>query len=298
MSALAISGGVAGLLMAGCWLWSLRLRDASIVDPLWPMVFVAIAWTLWLSSGGADGPQPSLPKLTLLVMVTLWGLRLGAHLARRKRGEPEDYRYADMRRRWRPFALWSLVIVFGLQGLLATVVSLPLQAVLGADDAPTANWLTWLGAAVWAVGLVTETVADRQLRRFKLAETSRVMDRGLWRYSRHPNYFGDFLVWWGIYLVAAATDAYWTIVGPAVMSILLVRVSGVALLERTIADRRPGYADYAARTSAFIPLPPRRATPRSLTETETSAHGAISQRAPRKARRTSLLASKSDAAPE
>ncbi|MCY3585268.1 MAG: DUF1295 domain-containing protein [Acidimicrobiaceae bacterium] len=255
MSSLAIAAAIAAVLMLICWLVSLRLEDASIVDPLWPVVFVAIAWGLWLSSSGGGGR-----KLMLAAMVTLWGLRLGIHLALRKRGEPEDYRYAGMRHRWQPFALWSLVIVFGLQALLATVVSLPLQAVLGTDQNAAVGWLDWLGAAVWVVGFIFETVADRQLARFRAAEAGRgkVMNRGLWRYSRHPNYFGDFLVWWGIYLVAAAAGAWWTIIGPTVMTVLLVRISGVALLERTIGDRRPGYADYAARTSAFIPLPPRR----------------------------------------
>lgn len=256
MSSLAIAAAIAAVLMLGCWLVSLRLADASIVDPLWPVVFVAIAWGLWLSSGAGGGR-----KLLLAAMVTLWGLRLGIHLALRKRGEPEDYRYADMRRRWQPFALWSLAIVFGLQALLATVVSLPLQAVLGADENAAAGRLDVLGGAVWALGLIFETVADRQLARFRAVAANRgkVMDRGLWRYSRHPNYFGDFLVWWGICLVAAAAGAWWSMIGPAVMTVLLLRVSGVALLERTIGERRPGYADYAARTSAFIPLPPRRA---------------------------------------
>ncbi|MYA25851.1 MAG: DUF1295 domain-containing protein [Acidimicrobiales bacterium] len=245
-----------------CWLVSLRLEDASIVDPLWPVVFVAIAWGLWLSSSGGGGR-----KLLLAAMVTLWGLRLSIHLTARKRGEPEDYRYADMRRRWQPFALWSLAIVFGLQALLATVVSLPLQAVLGTDENTAVGWLDLLAGAVWAVGLVFETVADRQLARFRAVAANRgtVMDRGLWRYSRHPNYFGDFLVWWGIWLVAAAAGAWWTIIGPAIMTTLLVRVSGTALLERTISQRRPGYADYAARTSAFIPLPPRQ-SPSGTTE--------------------------------
>ncbi len=243
--------------MLGCWLVSLRLRDASIVDPMWPAVFVAIAWGLWLSSNEGGGR-----KLVLTAMVTLWGLRLCIHLTLRKRGEPEDYRYTAMRSRWQPFALWSLAIVFGLQALLATIVSLPIQAVLGAEDNSAVGWLDWLGGAVWAFGLIFESVADRQLARFRATQAHRgeVMDRGLWRYSRHPNYFGDFLVWWGIYLVAGAAGAWWTIIGPAVMTVLLVRVSGVALLERTIGERRPGYADYAARTSAFIPLPPRRSS--------------------------------------
>ena len=272
MNSLLIAAGVTSALMIGCWLVSLRLRDASIVDPLWPLLFVVIAWAVWLGVGSgafgddADGSAwggPIARQALLLAMVTLWGLRLGIHLAVRKRGEPEDHRYAAMRRRWQPFALWSLLIVFGLQGVLATVVSLPLQAVLSASDGPAVGWLDWAGMVLWATGLAFEAVADRQLARFTADEANRgrVLDSGLWRYSRHPNYFGDCLVWWGVYAVAAAGGAYWTVIGPVLMTVLLLRVSGVALLERTIGERRPAYAEYAARTSAFVPLPPRRSQP-------------------------------------
>ena len=256
MSALGIAALVAGVLMGGCWLVSLVKRDVSIVDPLWPMVFVAVAWSIWLWGDGGGGSRAGL----MLAMVTLWGLRLGAHLTVRKWGEPEDFRYASLRRRLPPFWLWSLAVVFGLQALLATVVSLPVQAVVGDPDPSPLGWLDWVGTAVWAIGLVFESVGDEQLRRFKAdaANRGQVMDRGLWRYTRHPNYFGDSLVWWGIYGVAASAGAWWTFAGPLVMSILLLRVSGVTLLERRLNRRRPGYAEYAARTSAFVPRPPRR----------------------------------------
>ncbi|MDE0161233.1 MAG: DUF1295 domain-containing protein [Acidimicrobiaceae bacterium] len=258
MSALAIAALVAGALMGVCWLVSLIKRDASIVDPLWPMVFVAIAWSVWLAGDGAGSGRDAL----MLAMVSAWGVRLGAHLTVRKWGEPEDFRYQAMRRRLRPFWLWSILVVFVLQGVLAVVVALPVQAVLGDPGPSPLRWLDWTGAAVWAVGFGFEAVSDEQLRRFKAdpANRGQVMDRGLWRYSRHPNYFGDAVVWWGIHLVAAAAGMWWTIAGPLVMTFLLLRVSGVALLERSIGKRRPGYAEYAARTSAFIPLPPRRAT--------------------------------------
>lgn len=260
MNALAVTATTAGVIMGAAWLASLRLRDASIVDPVWGLAYVAAAWTVWLWDASVTVTART---WLMLAMVTVWGLRLGGHLAARKRGEPEDYRYAAMRRRRpRTFAWWSLVMVFGLQGALIVVVSLPVQAVVGASgDPPALGLLDWLGCAVWAVGLACETIGDEQLRRFKSdpANRSAVLDRGLWRYTRHPNYFGDCCVWWGIYLLAAAGGAAWTIAGPLVMSVLLVRVSGVAMLESTIADRRPGYADYVRRTSAFVPLPPRRA---------------------------------------
>ena len=261
MNAFAVTAATIGVVMGAGWLASLRLRDVSIVDPLWALTYVAAAWAVWLSDSSTTA---SARTWLTLAMVTVWGLRLGIHLAARKWGEPEDYRYAAMRgrRSRRTFTWWSLVMVFGLQGALIFVVSLPVQAVLGASgDPPGLGPLDWLGCAVWAVGLAFEAVGDEQLRRFRAdpAKRSAVLDRGLWRYTRHPNYFGDFCVWWGIYLVAASGGAAWTVAGPAVMSILLLRVSGVAMLESTIADRRPGYADYVQRTSAFVPLPPRRA---------------------------------------
>ena len=261
MTALAVTALTAGAVMGAGWLASLRLRDASIVDPLWGFTYVAAAWAvrLW-----GDSATATARTWLILALVTVWGLRLSGHLAARKRGEPEDYRYAAMRRRWRPFGLWSLVIVFGLQAALVVVVSLPVQAVLGGSgDPPALGVLDWLGCAVWAVGVAFEAVADEQLRRFKADPANRaaVLDRGLWRYSRHPNYFGDCCAWWGIYLVASAGGAAATIAGPIVMTVLLIWVSGVRMLEKTITDRRSDYTDYVRRTSAFLPLPPRRPNP-------------------------------------
>ena len=194
-------------------------------------------------------------------MVTIWGLRLSGYLAWRKRGEPEDFRYQAMRRHHGDrFAVVSLVTVFATQGALMWIVSLPVQ--LGQVRAePSIGVLAVIGVALWLVGVVFETVGDAQLARFKADPTSagQVMDQGLWRYTRHPNYFGDACVWWGIALVAAETGiGAIGIIGAVIMNVLLVRVSGVPMLERTMAKRRPGYADYVARTSGFIPRPPRR----------------------------------------
>lgn len=255
MEGLGITGSVAALLMGAGWLLSLLKRDASIVDPMWSLVFVTAAWSMYIRGGETGGGR----SLLMLAMVTVWGIRLAVHLGIRKRGMPEDYRYAAMRRRFRPFEWWSLPVVFGLQGALVVVVSVPVQAVLTDRNAVPLGWLDWSGLAVWAIGFAFEAVSDAQLSRFRSDEANRraVMDKGLWRYSRHPNYFGDCLVWWGIYLSAAAAGAWWTVAGPLVMTILLLRVSGVALLERTIGERRPGYADYAQRTSPFVPGRPR-----------------------------------------
>jgi len=245
------------VLMLGTWLLSLVWRDASIVDPVWPLGFVVVAWvTLAVADGNATR------QWVIVAMTTIWGLRLSGYLAWRKRGAPEDHRYQAMRRHWgERFWLISLVTVFALQGVLMWIVSLPVQ--LGqVRDTPDLGALAFVGIALWLVGVTFETVGDAQLARFKAdpASTGQVMDRGLWRYTRHPNYFGDTCVWWGIALVAAETGiGAIGIIGAVVMTVLLVRVSGVPMLERTMAKRRPGYADYVARTSAFIPRPPRRA---------------------------------------
>jgi steroid 5-alpha reductase family enzyme len=240
------------------WAWSVRIGDASVVDPFWGPGFALVAW----GSVVAAGPTPR--GLLQAGLASLWGLRLGAYLAWRRRGHGEDRRYADMRvRHGDRFAQVSLVTVFLLQGALMWVISLPLQAGAALGRGAPLGPLDALGALVVLAGVAVEAVADAQLARF-LADPGhrgRVMDRGLWAWSRHPNYFGDFVVWWGLGLVALGSGAWWSLVGPAVMSLLLMRVSGVPLLEETIAGRRPGYAAYAARTSAFFPRPPRRPGP-------------------------------------
>lgn len=241
------------------WLVSLALRDASIVDIFWGLAFVTIA-----AAAHAVTPAPA-PRATLvLVLVGLWGARLAVYLAWRNWGQGEDYRYQAMRRRHGArFARVSLYTVFGLQAALSWVVSLPVQAAIAAPEPVALGVLDALGVLLVAIGLVFESVGDFQLARFKAdpANRGRVMDRGLWAWTRHPNYFGDAVVWWGLFAIACATPGgALTVVGPALMTFLLVRVSGVALLERTIRKRRPEYDDYVRRTSAFLPRPPRRAT--------------------------------------
>jgi steroid 5-alpha reductase family enzyme len=236
------------------WLLSLRLRDASIIDLFWGMGFVLVAWLTWAQSEG----EPTRGAL-LVGLTTVWGLRLTAYLTWRNHGRGEDPRYQAMRRAHGDrFGRVSLYSVFGLQGLLIGLVSLPVQMgqLAAVPEAPTA--LDLAGTALFAVGLFFESVGDWQLARFKSdpANRGRVMDRGLWRYTRHPNYFGDFLVWWGLYLIAAAAGAAWTVVAPLVMSVLLMRVSGVTLLEKSLGAR-PGYQDYVRRTNAFFPGPPK-----------------------------------------
>jgi len=236
------------------WLVSLAVRDASIVDITWGPLFVLIAWVGYAVGDGSP------PTLLLAFLTTTWGLRLAFHIGRRNIGHGEDPRYVRMREK-RPasFWIWSLFAVFALQGLIALVVSLPIQSLAAVGD-DSLGLVSWFGAIAFLVGLAFEVIGDAQLSRFKADPGSRgqVMDKGLWRYTRHPNYFGDSVVWWGIWLVAVGSGAaWWTLIGPAVMTFMLVKVSGVAMTEADIADRRPGYADYIHRTSAFIPLPPK-----------------------------------------
>lgn len=237
------------------WLISLPLRNASIVDPFWGAGFVCVGWFTW-SWTDASPPRSWL----LLGMLTAWGLRLSLFLLVRNSGHGEDRRYAAMRQYHGARFWWvSLGTVFLLQAVILWFVALPpLVALTLAPERPF-GLLDGLGLALWTIGWLCESIGDWQLARFKAdpQNAGRVMDRGLWRYTRHPNYFGDTCVWWGVYLVATAGGAGWTILSPLVMTILLLKVSGVTLLEHDIGERRPEYAAYQARTSAFIPWPPR-----------------------------------------
>jgi steroid 5-alpha reductase family enzyme len=241
------------------WLLSLRLRNASIVDPFWGAGYVMVAWLALAGTAGAE------PRRTLvLALVTVWGLRLSLHLLRRNAGHGEDPRYAAMRRGHGARFWWvSLLTVFLFQGLLMWGISLPVLAALVAPGPAGLGALDLLGVAAWGVGFAFEAVGDWQLARFKAdpANRGQVMDRGLWRYTRHPNYFGDAAQWWGLGLLALSTGAWWALASPAVMTLLLLKVSGVAMLERDIGERRPGYREYVRRTSAFLPWFPKEARP-------------------------------------
>jgi steroid 5-alpha reductase family enzyme len=241
--------------MATLWLISIPLRDVSIVDPFWGTGFVVVAWLSFLNRLGDDWRS-----LLLALMTTIWGLRLSLYLLWRNWGHGEDRRYVEMREyRGNNFWWMSLFSVFLLQGLILLFVSLPLQAAAVHDLNTPLGLTDIVGLVLWGIGLLFETVGDWQLARFKAdpANKGRVMDRGLWRFTRHPNYFGDICVWWGLYVVAFGAGGWWTVLSPAVMTFFLMRVSGVTLLEKTIVDRRPEYADYIKRTNALFPGPPR-----------------------------------------
>ncbi|MDJ0342944.1 DUF1295 domain-containing protein [Streptomyces sp. H10-C2] len=226
-----------------------------VVDVAWGTAFVAVAAVSYaLSTDQSDDSR----RLLVLTATTVWGLRLSGHIALRGRGHGEDPRYDRMLSR-APGSrnVYALRMVYLLQAALVWVVSLPVQFAMYVPDAIDA--FAAAGAALWLLGFFFESVGDFQLARFKAdpAHRGRVMDRGLWSWTRHPNYFGDFCVWWGLFLMACGDPAAAvTLVSPLVMSALLIRGSGKPILERHMA-RRPGFAEYAARTSGFFPRPPR-----------------------------------------
>lgn len=259
MMELAAQGLVVALALAVLvWAISLPLRDASLADRVWSLLVAGpVLWYAW-----ALLPPVQARDALLLGLLLAWALRLALHISWRNHSHGEDRRYRAMRERHgRHFGLKSLYLVFGLQALLAWVLGWPLLAALG--RAAPLTPLDLLGALLAGAGLVIETVADAQLSRF-LRQPRRegaVMDRGLWAWSRHPNYFGEACLWWGLWLIALPAGgwgAVLTIVSPLMMTVLLLKVSGVALLEQDMAERRPAYRDYIARTSAFVPWPPRR----------------------------------------
>jgi steroid 5-alpha reductase family enzyme len=251
--------GLASVLgvMALVWLASVRLRDVSIVDVFWGLGFVLLAWEYWWLAGGALTPR----SLLVPVLVTVWGCRLAGYIAWRSHGKGEDYRYAAMREaRGSAFVWSSLFVVFWLQAALLWVVAMPLLQVQTTLEPEQLGVFDVLGLTLFLVGLFFESVGDFQMARFKAEAANRglVMDRGLWRYTRHPNYFGDAMVWWGLGCLALATPgSAWVLIGTALMTVLLMRVSGVSLLERGLHESKPGYGEYVRRTSPFFPRPPR-----------------------------------------
>jgi len=234
------------------WLVSLIYKNVSIVDSLWGLGFVLIAW---LTFGQAEGFTGR--KILIVLLTTAWALRLSAHLSWRNWGKGEDPRYGG----WRKAAgdrFWiiSLFKVFLLQALFLWVIALTIQY---AQLSPTPAHLTGLdvlGSIICMIGFVFESVSDWQLARFKAdkANAGKVMDRGLWAYSRHPNYFGECLIWWGIFLIVLSTPgSWWTVVSPIVITAVLLKMTGIPLTEKNIVKTRPGYREYIKRTPPFFP---------------------------------------------
>ena len=247
---------LAAMMTAG-WIVSVIYKNVTIVDSLWGLGFVLVAMITFGAGGGFAGR-----RFLMLVLTVIWGLRLSGYLTWRNWGKEEDPRY----RKWREksgqyFWIISLFKVFWTQALFLWVISLVLQKAQLSPEPSGLTVLDGLGTLVWAAGFVFESVADRQLARFKAdpENRNRVMDYGLWAWSRHPNYFGEFLVWWGFFLIALATPgSWWTVISPVIISIVLLKMTGVPLTESALKERRPGYADYINKTSAFFPLPPKK----------------------------------------
>ena len=238
------------------WLVSLALKNASIVDIFWGAGFVLSAWLFFGFT--PDGFLPR--KLLLVILVTIWGLRLSTHIFLRNKGKPEDFRYQKWREENGSIWWWkSFFQVFLLQGLLLWIVSMPLLAAQFFGKVDHLTVLDFIGAAVWLIGFFFESVGDFQLTRFIKNPQNRgkVLSSGVWRYTRHPNYFGDAAQWWGFYLLALVAGGWWAIVSPVIMTYLLTRVSGVSLLEKSL-DAKPGYRQYVESTSAFIPWFPKK----------------------------------------
>jgi len=236
------------------WLLSLSMRNVSIVDSLWSLMLFA-AGVIY-----ALGADPRAPRLAFVLwMLAIWAARLSLYITVRNMGKGEDRRYRAIRERNEPhFSFKSLYLVFWLQALLAWIISLPL---LGAfSSIAPIGILDYLGLILWLTGFVFEALGDWQLARFKRdpVNADAVMTSGLWRFTRHPNYFGEFCIWWGFAAVAVSAGGWWSLPGPALLTVLLLRVSGVSLLEKDIGNRRPRYADYVLKTNALFPGPTRK----------------------------------------
>jgi len=241
-------------LAVAVWLLSLKLRDVSIVDSLWSIFFIVFtllfAWRM---------RSDTMASFVLIALIVLWGLRLSIYITVRNHGNGEDRRYQAIRARNQPnFGFKSLYLVFLLQAVLAAAIVLPVVPIL--NGAQHANPLTYAGFTIAAFGAAFETIADAQMARFKATRGAQdtVMDRGLWRYSRHPNYFGEAVFWWGIWVASASMGGAWTVFSPLLMTWLLTRVSGVPLLEADLRQRSPAYRDYLTTTPRFVPGWPKR----------------------------------------
>ena len=253
---LVVTAAVVAVLMLATFVYAMRTGVHAIMDTVWPLGFVIIAA---VSFGLSAGHGATDRRVLVLVLTAIWGLRLGGHIFARNFGHGEDKRYASLLRRNRgSLAAFVLRYIYWAQGRVMWFVSLPLQVAM--YEHASLSFVTWLGAAVWAVGFGFEAVGDLQLRQFRAsaANAGRVLDRGLWRYTRHPNYFGDAVVWFGLWLLACS---HWlgilTVAAPVYMTNMLVRHTGKKLLEKHMArSKGAAYADYVQRTSGFIPRPP------------------------------------------
>jgi steroid 5-alpha reductase family enzyme len=244
-------------LMTLLWIISIPIRNVSIVDIFWSIGFI-VAYTVYFLLGEGSFTR----EWMVFGLVGIWGLRLALHLFIRNYDKGEDFRYQQFRKDYGPKRYWwfSFFQVFLLQGTLVAIISLPLLGINTHTNHNALNPVDYLALTIWLIGFLFESVGDYQLSKFKAdpANKGKVLDTGLWRYTRHPNYFGDAAVWWSYGLFAIAAGAWWYAVGSVIMTYLIIRISGVSLLERSLNDTKPKYREYVARTSAFMPWFPKK----------------------------------------
>lgn len=244
-------------MMLVLWVVSILIKNVSIVDYFWGIGFIVACSVFYVKTGGFE-----IRKIILLSMVCIWGLRLSIYLLWRNRGKGEDFRYRNFRKAYGEHRYWwiSLFQTFLLQGFLMWFISAPLLGAQYYSHHDSLNVFDAIGVFVWLIGVIFEAGGDIQLARFKMnpENKGKVLDRGLWRYTRHPNYFGDAAVWCGYAFLCIAAGSYIPVLGSVLMIVLLIKVSGVALLEKTLKESKPGYKEYAEKTSAFIPWFPRK----------------------------------------
>ncbi|MEZ5198343.1 MAG: DUF1295 domain-containing protein [Bacteroidales bacterium] len=245
------------ILVTLLWLWSIVIKNVSIVDIFWGLGFVAVNAFYVFMSG-----EMTARKILILILVTIWGLRLAIYLAARNIGKGEDFRYQQFRRNYGAKRYWwfSYFQTFLLQGALIMIVSLPLLGISASQPSGNLNFLDTMGILVWIIGFIFEAGGDFQMAVFKRdpRNKGKVLNTGFWKYTRHPNYFGDSVVWWAFAIISMAAGAYWQIVGSLVMTFLLLKVSGVSLLEKTLKDTKPEYQEYIQKTNSFFPWFPKK----------------------------------------
>ena len=239
------------------WLWSIIIKNVSIVDVFWGFGFVAVnAFYVFMS--GELNPR----KILILVLVSIWGLRLAIYLASRNIGKGEDFRYQEFRKKYGIKRYWwfSYFQTFLLQGILIMIVSLPLLGISTGRKPGNLNLLDYLGIIIWLTGFTFEAGGDYQLANFKkdVRNKGKVLNKGFWKYTRHPNYFGDSAVWWSYSVISIAAGSYWEITGSAIMTLLIIKVSGVTLLEKTLKSSKPEYKEYVQKTNSFFPWFPKK----------------------------------------
>lgn len=249
--------GVVIVLMTVLWIVSVFIKNASIVDPFWGMgYFVSVLWYFMQTDG------LSTRKILVVILVILWSLRLSIFLGWRNFGKGEDFRYQQFRKDYGEHRYWwlSFFQVFLLQGILLWIISAPLLAVQYYSSDSALNFIDYIAIAVWVIGFIFEAGGDYQMTSFKSnpENKGKVLNTGFWKYTRHPNYFGDATVWWAYGLFSLASGSYWPLIGSLIMTLLLLKVSGVSLLEKTLKETKPEYKDYILKTNAFIPWVPKK----------------------------------------